>query len=370
MAYFSYEEFIQKNDSPETYNFEQELDSASFNALPTINRYFVNKAVHNKGKNIYPLSYKFVEEMGMKYPSLISFDCDGSGEGLEEQLCILSRSIYRALWGWNDNFTSQDDKTSKEVKRYAETMTKEFGLMGPETMHSAQNFINYIADMILSSTQNEDLLSERKGNISIKFLLELFANENYGPRLVSSLSAIENLIEFLEIYHTMGNFTLVPAYLNPFRAAKVNDYWHSTLEILKYKEDIWNYRGKEIYWNKKNFILYANMFYMWDYFNEDGTLKNYSEMIHNDISRFLHVMINKIKRRGIFMLMMLQVHKHIGEKRFRILAEQLFLKQEALYEGYDDVIKRMIIEMADSDDGLINTIKTTRDTINQITDNI
>lgn len=45
--------------------------------------------------------------------------------------------------------------------------------------------------------------------MSINYILELYSNPEIKEKFIEDIKKIQNLEEFLNAYHTIGNFTLV-----------------------------------------------------------------------------------------------------------------------------------------------------------------
>ena len=93
-------DFLKLNN-PIEYNFEFENKLLAESGLDTYSRYFTYKANNDKARNSgYENGKKFAEVVNQKFGNIA--DCDGTLENNENDTCMLTREVYRALWGWND----------------------------------------------------------------------------------------------------------------------------------------------------------------------------------------------------------------------------------------------------------------------------
>lgn len=320
------QEFINL-DNPE-YNFEFENNTLAKNKLDTYSRYFTYKANSNNARNsIYVNGQQFAIDSFIKYNNIA--DCDGTLNTNEKDTCLLSREIYHTLWKWNDN-------EHGALTRFGICENAPFGLVGPDTMNSAQTIVNKIIKEAFSKCTNENIRSLRNGNISVNFTLELFANTQSNKTLISWLDSVDGLKCYLNHYHTLGNFVLIPAYFNTYRASIVNDYWDQSLELLKTKNEEWVSNKHEIEWNKDFFTKYINYFFLWDY------VESYQPKIisnHNKHSEYLKETTQKIKRRSQFMLAMLKIH-NINSDFYNELLDNIF-NTDQQFDSYKTVINQI-----------------------------
>lgn len=334
MGYKDIENFLN-DKKPEAYDFKNEADIKYYRDMSPPERYIVYKASAEDCKHsVYFNGKSFAEKVQTENPQIVSFDCDGSGEGSSDKLCILSRNIYRALWDWKDS-------DGKSCARYAKCNEEIFNNMGPDTMNSAQKLIDLFLDDIIYKKENKDMLEIKNGKISINYLIELYSNEKTGKRIINELNGIPYLTEYLEEYHKIGNFTLVPAYFNAFRNSMVNDYWYSSLELLKNKNSSWNCRKNPIKWDPKNYDLYINFFFMWDYIDENGCPVDYSDILNSSRSEYMKHMIRAIKRRSIFMVMLLKINKAVGDENYGKMRKSLFCRSDGIYRNYEEVMLKI-----------------------------
>lgn len=280
--------------NPADYNFEFENKLLQEDKLNTYSRYFVYKASsYNARNSVYEKGKKFAEHVFERYG--IITDCDGTLGINEHDTCKLAREIYRNLWGWKDS-------EGGLLNRYGFVAFNQFGLFGPETMNSAQRTVNTIIEEAFGKCDDENILMLKKGRFSANFMVELFSNECSNEVLIKWLNDIKGLSEFLDLYHTIGNFVLVPAYFNPYRNSEVKDYWDKSLLLMKQKNEKWLWEENEIFWNRELFVRYINYFFLWDYTDD------YEPLIISNTNDFIEITNRKIRLRGKFMVAMLRIN--------------------------------------------------------------
>jgi hypothetical protein len=266
---------------------------------------------------------------------------------------MLSRELYRKLWGWED-FAKDYEKDN--LGRYGFVTFDKFGRLelGPDTMNSAQTTLNRVVE-ICEICEDEKIKEQKKGKISIKFMLELFSKEDSQKALIGCLDSVGELKKFLNLYHTLGNFVLVPAYFNGYRASQVNDYWDKSLTLLKTKNEVWMSReNKEILWNKNLYTKYVNYFFLWDY-NEEYSPKIVSNIqCKDDLENFLETTCRNILRRGNFMVAMLKIQK-INPEYYSQLIKNIF-NTENLYQNYEEVMEAIKTQSCYSNENVKNII--------------
>ncbi|MGO5329308.1 hypothetical protein ACTQV6_03285 [Holdemanella porci] len=212
------------------------------------------------------------------------FECDGSNGS-----CDLSIDIYNRLWG----FTSNIEKNAK------------FGIrLGPDTMCTV--------------TKTIDELFRENQKISIRQIYnEIVENEN--TEKTQKLNDIFG--EIFVNFSTLGNFVLVPFKFNKARFLLTNDFWDLSLALLELNED------KELDgilskcdWNQETFTKYINLMFLWDFIeiknkqyhtilfvkDKDYLFEDISEK-YDEIKRYFKIMNNIIKRRSLFMTLMLRL---------------------------------------------------------------
>lgn len=123
--------------------------------------------------------------------------------------------IYSKLWNWK-----KGDKP-----RFGTIENFNNASFGGDTMNSVQTTMGYCLKEI---KQKHDYEQEVGSNYGIGACLQLYCK--FNNRFISDLKHdFEKLGEYIDAYHTIGNFILVPQYFNPYRNSKVKDYWDRSL---------------------------------------------------------------------------------------------------------------------------------------------
>lgn len=316
------------------YNFENECGVLDYLKLDPFSRYFTYKATAEGCQNsAYEHGEIFAKEAKEFVPHMP--DCDGT---LGTDVCELSREIYRKLWGWMDI-------EGEKLKRYAVCADSEFKEMGPDTMNSCKGILNEKVVFKKADQMFEKYKASSKARFSINFELELFSNPETHGRFMTELKRIPELEKYLLAYHTIGNFTLVPAYFNSYRSGKVNDFWDKSLWLLQNNK--WSHTengAKEIEWENKNFKKYVNTFFMWDYIDDKENVVVFSEgtemLSDEELAKYMENVISKIYNRGIFMYTMLKIIE-INSYYYKEIKDNIFSKSDKIYTGYKEVIQKI-----------------------------
>lgn len=291
------------------------------------------------------------------------FDYDGSGEGKDTKVCVLIREIYRELWDW------QDKKDDVNVCRYALCCLDDTTLMGPETMNSffttygmiMQNVPGYIWQNNTIKRKGIDNTKETRENVIMSnSICDLYEHSTYLFGKMELWSCVVRRI---------GNMTLTKKGCNKRLGG---DYWDLKLE----KQYLLAPNGC-IEWNNK----YINLFMLWDYVEKGESqyqVKYFWE--GHKISSPLPININETigyvelidcytKRRGRFMLGMLQISK-MNRKIYTKIRKEVLL-QSCMYQGYVEVIGKMIetiknisTESRSMQEKIINLLVELKDYIN------
>jgi hypothetical protein len=349
---------------PENYNFEFECDIEEYIELSSIERYIIYRATSvDMTRSVYAEEWK---KVGKEFDTKIQKkeydqlgDCDGaSGEGNIK----LIYDVYSKLWGW--------EKCYKTFGNIEESQFK--CLFGGETMNSVQTILDAIAKTIISSEKNKFLFDKKRGDYSKRYFVRLYADKECKEELLSVLNAVKGLSEYVEAYHTIGNFCLVPSYFNKCRGfnktlktlikefnkeTSLEDYWDLSLQYLKDKgwkkgdfeewnddfDGNFNADGKNI----KDYYRYINYFFLWDYVDAYGDAVMLLKREENNLEEkkeFLKKATRFIKRRGCFMVAMLRLQQELGES-YNELRNSVFSKDDSVYGSYEDVFKVIIDEL-------------------------
>lgn len=231
-------DYPEKYNNPESYDFTEENTSDNYKDLNGLERFFAYM-IKYKGKNC---SYEKIKEKHRQLYNQNVF------ENLvdPDSKCRLIRTIYAILWD----------------ERYLDF--RGFFISG-ETMNSANTTFNRYVQL---SSYNK--LKQGKGVLGTINLY--YSNDEFKMHLNSN----NNLVEFINIYHTIGNFIPFPLGCNSPRGynnPRIEDYWDLT---LKYIYDY--YHGdknaiQNIYTNfeiEKKFRDWLDEFGNWETFIDDN----------------------------------------------------------------------------------------------------
>ena len=319
-TYITVSDFLQ-SDNPENYDFKNQiyLDyNKCRNGKNRTKEYiqnYIKEIVEATGTNKYSLMKSYSG----------GFDCDNSNGS-----CALTGEIYSKLWGWEEK-TTVNFRYLHKRDQVNQNLNIEYG---GDTMNSVQTSLN-------------KLKKEFSGT----------GREIENNCILSEIDSSFN--DFICIYHTIGNFTLVPAGFNSRRGGE--DYWDSALEILK---NGWKDKFKSDIKNKDNFNSFINYFFLWDYvtvkdceylvnnlFVEsmnsnsiDETIERTTELDKNNREgTTIHIFAKNatycIKRRSLFMILMLKLEERMGLNNYSELRHQIFSKKVKCYESYSEVIE-------------------------------
>lgn len=331
------EKFLSEEKNPEKYNFEYEFPVKNYNEkLPTFDRYFIYQAY----KAPPCLRKEILEE---KKIDLEEYKTQGDPDGWNGK-CRLTLEVYQKLWNW-----------SKESRGgYGEI--KGFGWFGGDTMNSVQTILNDCMEKIVSvdCPEYEGERKEHGFGYSVRLCLHLF--REHKDAFTEKLGKVKGLEQYINTYHTLGNFVLVPAGFNRARALRTQDFWGKSLGLLQ-DEGFDTLRSSRF--EEKQFHRYINYFFLWDcvaikkgrydirflFPPEDSkeekrkTQKEKLEESKKQIEDFLKTACECIERRGIFMVAMLKIATKAPEN-YKEIQEKVFMTDET-YSGYGEVIGKI-----------------------------
>ena len=231
-------------------------------------------------------------------------------------------------------------------------------------MNSVQTSFNKLAEDVING--NQIFEKPIKDYYSSGYLLQLYrTNKETFCALLTENFKNNGFQSYIDCYHTIGNFVLVPAYFNAWRYSKTNDFWDDSLILLlnKKDEEKWLYKNNEktpVIWSKNDFIKYINYFFLWDYVSIDD--KKYSvETLDKDFEKFFKKVTCYIQRRGIFMIAMLKIQQDFSDVYEMI---QNMLLSDTVYEGYADVVKN--IQKLTEDNAIYSILNDAMCRINEI----
>ena len=353
MAKLSVENLL-KEKRPYGYCFEFECDNDDYIAMSTVERYLVYKSVGKKiyGKQAYLLAADFCLENQKKYPAIA--DCDGS-----DGKCELAIDIYKKLWNWKNTYNAFGKIEHPHFK----------GDFGGDTMNSMQTVMNFLVQYIAERPENSDFLKSKRGNYSLMYGLELLCK--HREEFLSNFEYISGFKSFANNYHTLGNFVLVPKYFNCSRYGNTFDFWDSSLVWLK--KDGFTYKDEKVF-DKEMFNKYINYFYLWDYvsvkningemvyivnplFESHYNIENGSKddthqwgnvKSYTDLKQFLRNSYGAIRKRGIFMTILLTLKnttdealKEVCKVFFSYIQSEEFLSN-VHEKGFEEVTRKLL----------------------------
>lgn len=259
-------------EKPWAYNFEFECGDKDYINLKTpLMRYFIYKTypADPELKPDPPAKYltKTVEFIKNNFGYRPVYDPDGVNENAFYQIVI---EIYNHLWSWN---CPAEPKQRKD--KYAEIDKNIFGncFFGPDTMNSVQIPLSSVLvdakSLYRTINKYYDSVKEDVNESEVKkgIIIDIDKKEKIWNEIV----------QYIDWYHTLGNFVLVPAGFNGDRAKnkKINDFCDLSLRYLKkngYKNeevrDHWENNRciyRTVAFDKDKFNEYINYFFLWDY---------------------------------------------------------------------------------------------------------
>lgn len=135
-------------------------------------------------------------------------------------------------------------------------------------------------------------------NCSIIYTTELYLNydKNLRRKGISNFSLKKYLerigvFKLIEVYHTLGNFIIIPKGWNKCRYSSLKDYWDLTLlciynyyfKIEDEKYCIEKISGKE---NKEQYEVYINTFESWEKFIKANFLESFVEIEKDENGKY------------------------------------------------------------------------------------
>lgn len=329
MSYSNVEKFLMNCEKPEDYNFEFEFDVKNYDEkMPILDRYFVYQAWRNKDLKDQILKEKNINEEQYNKQS----DPDSS-----DGKCKLTVDVYETLWDWKTN--------DKEVDGTSVGKIDEFGIFGGDTMNSVQTTMGYCLMKLKTKSEHKKCYIDKvKRGYSIGACLQLYCT--FPEKFKSDLKELET---YIDAYHTIGNFVLVPAYFNRYRGfhGYIRDYWDKSLKELCEK----GFSSKKDYlfvdFRKDQYPKYINTFFLWDYVDSEGTPKFISPNSSLEIEKttsFLKETTKLIKRRGCFMVAMLRIALGINADGSKNESYKMSKTTWEVSEVYEKIMKEVFSE--------------------------
>lgn len=325
MGYGRMKAFISHEKKPYMYSLDFECDCSVYKTLHPIERYFSYKSTGVKAdKNKKDLSHaeRFCLHSQEVYGNIP--DCDGS-DGMNP----LILEIYKRLWNWEKEYYAFGNISMPDFK----------GEFGGDTINSMQTVFESVMKYALSEPDSAFGQYQKKSYSFLK-CLQIYCTS--PQKFILEMEQMSDFINFVNLYHTVGNMVLVPRYFNRGRYAKTYDFWDSSLVWLK--NDGFSYKGQQIF-DKHDFIKYINYFYLWDYVEfvngtykvkplfdshkniENGSVNNALLWTNisdkQDLKQFLKNACENIERRGLFMTVLMRL-KSTDNPTLKDICRQFF----------------------------------------------
>lgn len=315
---------------PWEYNFEFECNDEKYKNLATFERYFTYQIMLKA--SAYENTNRFIKEHFCFSPI-----CDPDCSNLKAYYEIVG-DIYQRLWNWDPK--SFNPKSGIFYPHVKDDIFGEFGL-GGDTMNSVQTVLGWT----VGKNPND--------NYSLHCTLACWYGERDRWECTWSGMGAEG---YINSYHTLGNFVLVPSGFNTERGTKlslknnekISDFWDRSLEFL---QSIGYRRFKSLNYNK-----YINYFFLFDYVEiaEDGKsyipktdlskglcAGDYSQDLQKDCMYFFTTAAALNNRRGRFMVALLIIQNAFPDL-YEIMQKRYFIKNNAIFNGIDGAAKKIL----------------------------
>ena len=323
--------FIEKEKNPELYNLEDESDIEKYKELGVVERYFIYSSLKKGAKDSCYKNGRDFAILNLKSEYNKLQDCDGSNGKTDATTLI--HTIYSILWGWEKN----------ESNTFGRLAIEQFDCsFGCDTMNSVQTSLNSLIKYEIEKQPSKYREIKKRNLVSNNLCLELYSNPDTQKEFLELLDI--DLIDYIKIYHTIGNFILVPAYMNAWRGynRKIEDYWDKTLLYLQ--QNGWNSFKADRDSVHNDFVKYINYFFLWEYLDNAGQVVNISssnsvDQLHS-LKYFWQESRKRITKRGIFMAGMLKISLN-NRQDYEMIKNKILMSRK-IFSSYKDVIDTLI----------------------------
>ncbi len=226
-------------------------------------KYFIYKLTNNGEPDKEKLQYAYAFWLDNKIQQRKNFPTDPDSHKPCNQLL---QNIHHILWNRNIWEKCINSKT---------------GYICSDTMNSVQTSLNKYVKLNYNESDKEKYKNIKNG-CSLKSCIDKFVIDKEPDKWLDS----ETLLNFINLYHTLGNFIPVPSDFNKERA-NVNgaaDYWQNTLnDIYCYYDDKACGKSNTTWLDK--YSDWLDSFGSWDDFIEKNYLQDYVVEI-NDKNKY------------------------------------------------------------------------------------
>ena len=179
--------------------------------------------------------------------------------------------------------------------------------------------LSYNYDFLYKELKLDEIITIGKKDFP-QYYINLYKNKNYEKFDIIAKNA-DNFEKFAELTHTIGNFIVLPHWMNTGRYNFSRDYWDLTL--LSLYEWFNAFLTEDEPWNKfiKNYYLqpYVNSNYQPEIFWENHSFRNKELEGTEEFSIFLKKVNERIEERGKFIIK--QICDKLDQKDFNFYKE-------------------------------------------------
>lgn len=347
MALNNIENLLNKTQT-HRYIFEFECNVAEYIKLQPIERFFTYIASESDpAVDYFPDETVLFAKKSKEMLSNLA-DCDGSGRKGNNKLI---HEVYKTLFGW---------KKGSGTFGAIEGFSCQFG---GETMNSMFYPMCDIAGDAIKEIPKMPVMTRYSKN----HFIDYFVQKRTNADLNTVLQNIDGFIDYLNSYHTIGNFTLVPAGFNGYRGITLRDYWDDSLRYIM-KNGFKTIQKDEPDFDKNKYIEYVNFFFLWDYIDSKGQPKHLNPK--NENLNYFRQISKYINRRGLFMITMLRLNVLLGEEKYKEIRKNVFVRSNRSYLSYDEAIDEILKNLNKNNEAAERLLKACKDEINLVCSNV